>query len=488
MTNSISRRGFLKGLAASALVVGFDPIRRTWITAADAASKNTQSANNFPNFLGSLYFDEASRTAAADDFGHIIHRTPVAVLKPACALDVVLMVQFANRVNIKIGPRGTAHSTYGQMQAEGGVVIDTSTLNTIYSINADYADVESGVIWRDIITAALAQGRTPPVTTDYLDLSVGGTLSVGGIGGMSHQEGLLIDNALELQVVTGEGDLEWCSAKKKRKLFEAVLGGLGQCAIIVRARVRLVTAKQSARVYTAFYDDINLFTQDQLLVVQDKRFNYVEGQVVTDGSGGWRFMLEAAKFFNANSMPNDSALLAGLHYNAGEVQIADQTYFDFINRLQPTIEFLKAIGIWGFPHPWYDVFLPQQNVVSYVADVLADLTLDDTGQGPILLYPVPRNVLTRPFFRVPNSQYVFLFDILRTAPPIPAVVSAMVADNRELFEEARDQGGYRYTNSSIPFTPADWEQHFGASWSEFRKAKRQYDPNNILTPGQNIFV
>ena len=45
---------------------------------------------------------------------------------------------------------------------------------------------------------------------------------------------------LELLVVTGEGKLETCSPNRNATLFNAVLGGLGQFGIIVRATVKLV--------------------------------------------------------------------------------------------------------------------------------------------------------------------------------------------------------------------------------------------------------
>ena len=41
--------------------------------------------------------------------------------------------------------------------------------------------------------------------TDYLELSVGGTLAVGGVGATSIEPGVQSDHVLELEVVTGEG-------------------------------------------------------------------------------------------------------------------------------------------------------------------------------------------------------------------------------------------------------------------------------------------
>ena len=43
--------------------------------------------------------------------------------------------------------------------------------------------------------AAAPLGLTPPVLTDYLHLSVGGTISVGGIGGATSRFGTQADQA-----------------------------------------------------------------------------------------------------------------------------------------------------------------------------------------------------------------------------------------------------------------------------------------------------
>jgi cytokinin dehydrogenase len=248
MKNNASRRQVLQGAIASALVVGFNPVQRSWVTSASAAS----GFESLPPLDGILYTDAATRNAAADDFGHLVRRYPTAVLKPGSVKDIVRIVQFARTHKLKVAARGQAHSTYGQPLLEAGIVIDTSTLDTIHSINAEQAEVDAGVLWSQLLQASLEEQLTPPVLTDYIELSVGGTLAVGGIGGRSHRYGVQVDNVLSLQVVTGAGNLETCSRSQNRDLFEAVLAGLGQCGIIVRATVRLVSAAQNSRVFLLF--------------------------------------------------------------------------------------------------------------------------------------------------------------------------------------------------------------------------------------------
>jgi cytokinin dehydrogenase len=247
MTHVLGRRGFLAGVSAGAIVLGFDPVRRSWVTEAQAAP-----LTGVPPLDGTLFVDAAHLATAADDFGHIVSRTPVAVLLPGSANDIVKMVRFARSHGLKVAMKGQGHAQFGQAQATGGIIVDSSSLAAIHSISshAPYtADVDAGATWASIYDAGEPHGLAPPVLTDYMELSVGGTLSGGGIGGATQHFGVQADNVVEMTVVTGKGDLVTCSPLVRSDLFEAVRCGLGQCAIIVRApTVRLAHQGAGPRV------------------------------------------------------------------------------------------------------------------------------------------------------------------------------------------------------------------------------------------------
>jgi FAD/FMN-containing dehydrogenase len=137
------------------------------------------------------------------------------------------------------------------------------------------------------------------------------------------------------------------------------------------------------------------------------------------------------------------------------------------------------------------VFLPDSATDAFVSGVMANLTEADIGaSGVILFYPLVRSLLQAPLLRVPDEPVVFLFSVLRTAAPDSGgALSAdvMLSDNRALFEQARDLGGYEYPIGSIPMNSADWQQHFGPQWAFLAAARGRYDPGGILTPGQGIF-
>jgi cytokinin dehydrogenase len=481
MSSITTRRSFLIGLTAGAVVVGFDPLARMWITRAVAAP----GLDSVPLLDGQLLTDSMSLQSAADDFGHIVHRTPRAVLRPGSVNDIVAMVRFCNRHLIPVAARGEGHSTFGQPQVSNGLVIDMGALSAVHRVGSDRALVDAGAVWSAVLTEALADGKAPPVLTDYLELSVGGTLSVGGIGGTTFRHGLQVDNVLSLEVVTGEGRLVSCSPRHNRDLFEAVLAGLGQCALIVRATVGLVPATEQARTYHLSYSDLSTFTADQRHLIDERRFDFVQGQVLPDPAGGWSFLLEAARYFSPPNLPNNDRLLAGLRHEAVTIQ-PDQSYYDFQNRLAPVVAELMRLGVWFLPHPWINLFLPGSVVDEYVSEVLIDFTPDDIN-GPVLLYPFWTRRLTRPMLQVPAEPIAFILALLRTAPPDPVIIDTMLASNRDLYEHARDVGGKQYPIGASPFTGSDWRDHFGDQWRRLVAAKRRYDPNGILTPGQGIF-
>lgn len=485
MGHRLTRRAVVTGLASGALVIGLDPLTGTWVTKASAS----EPLRNMPRLDGRLRIDSSARWEGADDFGHLVHRHPVAVLEPGTVSDIAVMLRYCREHGLPVAARGQGHSTNGQAQVSRGLVVDMGTLRDI-QVRDGHAVVQAGARWSEVLHATLPRGLTPPVLTDYLELSVGGTLSAGGVGGATHHHGAQVDSVVELEVVTGTGERTVCSPSRRADLFHAVRAGLGQCAIITRATIRLVPAPSSVRRYQLYYPSLAALTADQRRVVRDGRFGFMEGQVqaAADGSGEWRYLLEAVAFRQSSTPPDDAALLGDLTYERGTQEIDDLSYFDFLNRLAPSVEYLKSIGEWARPHPWWNVFLPDTAADAFVTSVIADLTPADIGaSGVILLYPVRRSLLHAPMPRVPDQELVFLFALLKTASPGAADPSAMVEANRALYRRVQALGGTQYPVGSIPTTHDDWRKHFGPVWPSLAAAKHRYDPGGILAPGQGIF-
>src|SRR5690606_17413135 len=175
------------------------------------------------------------------DFGGIVERSPARVVRPGSAGEVADAVREAAARGLRAVPRGLGHSTHGQSLTTG-VSLDLRGL-TGTEVHGRRAVAAAGTSWREVLAATLPHGLTPPVLTDHLDLTVGGTISAGGVAGTSHVHGTLADNVLSLDVVV-DGEILTCSPSLRPGLFDAVRGGLGEYGVITAAALRLVPAPE----------------------------------------------------------------------------------------------------------------------------------------------------------------------------------------------------------------------------------------------------
>ena len=436
-----------------------------------------------------MHRDPAARRAAADDFGHIVTRRPEGVLVAATAGDVASTIRWAGRCGRRFAARGQGHSTFGRSQVRGGIVADMSRLRSIGPVRGDRVVVEAGAKWSELLARTLARGKTPPVLTDYLELSVGGTLAVGGVGGTSMSLGVQTDHVLQLEVVTGDGELVTCSATRNADLFDAVRAGLGQVAVIVRATLGLVAAPRSVRRFQLFYPDLATMLADGRLLAGAGRFDAVQGAILAPPSGGFVFRLDAARFFD-DPPPDDDALLAGLSDDPARRTAASLPYLDYLRRLAPLEAALRENGQWFFPHPWLTTFVGDSRVERVVSAELdrLDPAADLGPFGQVVLSPIGRAGFGTPLVRVPGGALSWAFNLIR----FPATADSgearrLVEANRATYRRVTDDGGTLYPVSAFPLSPSDWRRHFGPAFPSLARAKRRYDPSHTLTPGYEVF-
>lgn len=126
---------------------------------------------------------------------------------------------FANKHDLRVAVRGHGHSIYGQSLVQGGIVIAMSSLAKARNLPGARVLADAGCSWGAVLQETLKEGATPPFIPDYQELSVGGTLSIGGISPTTYQYGAMVDNVEALQVVTGEGHIVTCSRHHRRRAY-----------------------------------------------------------------------------------------------------------------------------------------------------------------------------------------------------------------------------------------------------------------------------
>jgi FAD/FMN-containing dehydrogenase len=446
------------------------------------------SFDHIPQFRGTFSTEETVRRHTADDFGHRVHQMPLSVLTPKTFEDVVQVVQFARQHHLKVAPRGHGHDTNGQAQVKDGIVIDMTGLDKILAIHEDRVEVEAGASWNTLLQMTLKEGLALPVVTNSLDLSIGGVLSVGGMGATSYRYGAVTDNVLELHVVTGEGQYVICSPTEQTELFESTLAGLGQCGIIVQATLRLIPAKTHARTFRLFYPDVDALMHDEKILVDDERFDGVLGNLIPTPQGSWLYILDAVSFYtpSVDKLDNEQ-LLHDLNFMSGKEQIGDMAYFEYANRLAPLEMALRKEGIWEQPHPWFSCLVPAAQLENYMHEALKDIQPTDYGKFPLVLNGLHRRHHHTPLFPTLKDETFFFLTFMPTVLPDSARVEQAAAFNYTLFKRSRALGGKYYSTGTLDLSQQDWKDHFGTNWEKLLRAKQRFDPDHVLTPGQNIF-
>ena len=367
--------------------------------------------------------------AGMRDFGGIVERSPARVVRPRSAQEVAEAVRAASAQGLRAVPRGFGHSTYGQSLTTG-VSLDLRGL-TGTEVHGRRAVAAAGTSWREVLAATLPHGLTPPVLTDHLDLTVGGTISAGGVGGTSHVHGTLADNVLSLDVVV-DGEILTCSPSLRPGLFDAVRGGLGEYGVITAAALRLVPAPERVLSCTIPCTD----AADVLRVQRGTRADHISAQVKAS-EDGWRYEVKAVLYDEGTAPP-------------AAMETEELSYLDFCDRMRPDVEELVALGEWERPHPWAMVFLPLDRAAAVIEATLADMTVADLGVSGVILIKALR-AGSAPMPDMPEDPV--LFSVLRTASPGCASVPEMLAANRALLDRALAAGGARYAVDAVPDGP-----------------------------------
>lgn len=487
MRQQPTRRGFLKQVSASAaLLSGLGARGRSWLLAQEV----DQRWKSLPKLDGALLLEEAPREQMATDFGEHFHRLPAAVLRPGSVEDVVKMVRFANTHRLKIAMRGQGHSQYGQTLVEGGIAVDSSTLNAVKLSGARTVDAQAGASWDDVTRATLAQGLTPPAMGDTMTLSVGGILSAGGVSNSSHLFGAVVDNVEELDVVTGAGDLVRCSPRKNTELFELALAGMGQCALIVGARLRLVAAPRWVVRRDLIYDDLKTFLFDVRRLATEARVEHLGAYVLPwDRNRGGMFRLNIGKFCASPEEVDFGAIEGELRFKSREDPIV-MSYSDYLQREVPRNTAAYAARKRTPSRLLFiTMFVPGSASEEFVARILATPP-ETAGLTRFSLYLLPTRKFARSLFMLPQEDLALAIWLFRGVPVADrGTYSETVATIRGLVDKMRAVKGKAYPPYAPFFSRSDWEVHYGPTkWRRLVAGKKKFDPMGILTPGTGMFV
>jgi cytokinin dehydrogenase len=423
--------------------------------------------------------------AATEDFGHVMRGSPTGIVRPRAAEDVVQIVTEAVGSGSRLTMRGLGHSAGGQALPRDSVVVDMGDMRRVGAVDQGSGTIrcEAGARLRDVVAATLESGLLPRSMTNLLDLTIGGLLSVGGVGPGSHRYGPMVANVESLDLVTSDGALRRCSQTVDRQLCDAVLGGLGRCGVIVEAELKLRPVGSRVRTYHLLYDDRRRWMEDQRTLLCGDRVTSMEGFCSPSlqglrGTGGrrvpfaeWFFPVQVSLEYD-RSPPELPDVVKPYRV----VHVEDDAIAYFPARHDARFEAVRRLGAWDRAHPYIGAFIGSDDFVSVLPDVLGALPLGEGHRGIFFLTPdeVP------PSMALPDAT-----DIVFIAVLYPQVLPQFLDDTLAAFQRAADllteAGGKRYLADWLgEMDEAAWRRHFGSYHDQWVEAKKAFDPDGVF--------
>ena len=123
--------------------------------------------------------------------------------------------------------------------------LDVSGLTGVVSVDADAstADVAGMCTYEDLVAATLPYGLSPLVVPQLKTITLGGAVTGLGIESTSFRNGLPHESVLEMDILTGTGEVVTASPDQNADLYRAFPNSYGTLGYSVRLKIELEPVK-----------------------------------------------------------------------------------------------------------------------------------------------------------------------------------------------------------------------------------------------------
>jgi len=164
--------------------------------------------------------------------------------------------------------------------------LDVSGLTNVISVDQDArtADVAGMCTYEDLVAATLPYGLSPLVVPQLKTITLGGAVAGLGIESTSFRNGLPHESVLEMDILTGTGELLAVSPHEHPDLFRAYPNSYGTLGYSTRLRIELEPIKPFVALRHVRFGSLNDLTTAMDRIIETGGFDgvpvdYLDGVV-----------------------------------------------------------------------------------------------------------------------------------------------------------------------------------------------------------------
>jgi FAD/FMN-containing dehydrogenase len=145
--------------------------------------------------------------------------------------------------------------------------LDVSGLEGVIEVDGDVAEVQGMCTYEHLVEVTLAHGRIPLVVPQLRTITLGGAVSGLGIECTSFRNGLPHESVLEMDVLTGSGEV--VTTKPGDDLFDAFPNSYGSLGYATRLRIELEPVPGFVALRHVRFDDASALADAAARIVDD---------------------------------------------------------------------------------------------------------------------------------------------------------------------------------------------------------------------------
>ena len=428
--------------------------------------------------------------AARKIYNAMIDKKPLLIARCADEADVITAVNFGRDNKLLIAIRGGGHNGGGLSICDDGLVIDLSMIKTV-KVDATNRTVTvgGGCTWGIVDKATHEYGLACPAGI-ISTTGVGGLTLGGGVGHLSRQCGLTIDNLLGADVVLADGSVVHANSKENKDLFWALRGGGGNFGIVTSFTFQLHPIDN-------VYAGPMLWELNQAPEIMRWYREYIK-EAPKDINGFFLFLIvpPGPPFPEHLHLKN----MCGIVWSyTGTVEEAEKAFAPIREKFPPALDLVGPLpypalqsmfdGLYPPGHQWYW----RADYVNELSDGAIDAHMQfgsaiPTIQSSMHLYPVngkaahPGNNDTAWSYRDATWAQVIV-----GVDPDPANKEKITKWTKDYWEATHPySAGGAYVNFMMDEGAERVKATYRDNYDKLAAIKSKYDPNNLFRVNQNI--
>lgn len=401
--------------------------------------------------------------------------------------------------------------------------LDVSGLTGVLAVDPENrtADVAGMCTYEHLIAATLRYGLAPLVVPQLKTITLGGAVTGLGIESSSFRNGLPHESVLELDILTGTGDVVTASPTEHPDLFRAFPNSYGTLGYSVRLRIELESVAPYVELIYLRYRHLDELVADMSTMVDTgmhdgRRVDYLDGVMFSPGEAYLCLGRQTGEPGPVSDYTGSQIYYRSIRHDGSAAKTDRLTIADYLWRWDT--DWFWCSRAFGAQHRWIrplwprryrrssfywkligydqrfaiadriearrftrppaplrervvqDIEVPIENAVGFLEWFHANVPIEPVWLCPLRL----RADRTWPLYPIPPNHTYVNVGFWSSVPAGPSPGHT----NRAIEKAVAEFGGHKSLYSEAFYSPEEFDTIYGGS--QYRRVKHTYDPDSRL--------